>query len=386
MEELDMVRLERCDRKLQQREYDRNMKRFYRRRTKKEHADLVQKVHELERMLKPLLERSRIQKAAYRASRLGVLPWTDIAAGLREDQLLTTAQHKALKAQVQSYKATVHAMKAWVLANAVIPRGAVRLEATTPSWRSVSLLACPRTRLLGKDWITKRMLHNTDRMFRDQGFPPVDQDLLRYDVVVSCDGTTDIDDSTSGGPSVESIWGHQANWPYPEPPSRDTLQAYCTAMCSTLTLNHYRPIPPNTVVEADGHLQLHQMTTDYGEFTNVLTANFQESDNRYVVVAQSILDDEALAAVGAAPRRRLSYWADIFRLPSGQWRRRVLYFASQRCDDGDAPRSLTKEAHRWECELEHVPPPLQRTMLQQHVMNLWPGYIRQQYDAVCASK
>ncbi|KAF0706010.1 hypothetical protein As57867_006815, partial [Aphanomyces stellatus] len=110
---LDMNKLERCDRILRQREYDRHMKRLYRQKEKTERVDLLYEIDELSRVIESMLERRRMREAAKDTC----LSWKDIFMSLREESSLSSAQHAALKKQVHQCQALAQRMKTWVLLN-----------------------------------------------------------------------------------------------------------------------------------------------------------------------------------------------------------------------------------------------------------------------------
>ncbi|ETV63509.1 hypothetical protein H257_19568 [Aphanomyces astaci] len=48
------------------------------------------------------------------------------------------------------------------------------LNPSCPTWRDTSLPQRPKSRRMAKAWITQRMLHSTDAMFQQHGFPAWD--------------------------------------------------------------------------------------------------------------------------------------------------------------------------------------------------------------------
>ncbi|KAF0705488.1 Aste57867_7030 [Aphanomyces stellatus] len=351
-----MKRLERRNRVLKQREYDRHMKRLYRQKEKTERVDLIYEIDELSRVVESMLERRRVWEAT-KGTRVA---WKDICMGLREESGLSSAQHAALKEQVHQYKALAQRMKIWVLLNAM-PR--VALDGRVSTWRDVSLMAHPTSRQLGKEWIAKQLIHQTKAVFHTYGFPTKTENVFFFDLVVENE-------------SVEYIWGHQYDL-------RDGWEAFmtslCPNLCALLMLDLTHSVPLN-----DGSLYLHQMTTVAGEFINLIATSFQKHDGGSILVAQSVADDETIQLTNGSVVRHVSFWydealkstinairGDIYAQshPHGQWKRRTLLRQRRLRPLGWV--SLQEEGRYWGCDLTQVPPDLRESVFRRHVFQTY---------------
>ncbi|RHY81073.1 hypothetical protein DYB31_014485 [Aphanomyces astaci] len=118
---------------------------------KNEVNKLKQVIHQLELTKAITIARN----ASSKVNRM--LSWKDVAEALLCDRRLAESQHKALaKDQIQNKKHLLE-MYQWVLAQ-------------------VSL----QSRSLGKQWITRQMYHNRDRIFQQYGYPSLDTTAPEY--------------------------------------------------------------------------------------------------------------------------------------------------------------------------------------------------------------
>ncbi|KAF0701187.1 Aste57867_8338 [Aphanomyces stellatus] len=334
------------DKKLRRRVYLKNMRRIYRREAKEERAYLLNKVRELEQLLEPLHNRFLGTK----------LPWREVARAMDEERHHASKERNQLIAQAHSMDRLVFEMNTWVAAQMSLQG---ELGSHVPTWRERSLFANPQSRHLGKAWILQQMYHNTDRVFLEHGFPPKDHDFHLFDIVMA--------PPDDGGTHI--VMGMQHD--YMMPPDR--LATYCETICAMLRVNHMQfPLPPSTVGERDGAVLLHQMTTCFGEHINILTTSFDSSPTSSTVVAQEILADEAVSVTSEHRRRRRSYWAEVYRLPDGRWRRRFFLQLSLRlCGQAEEQAPLEEEELVWGVDLSHVPPEFKDAQFRHQVKNVW---------------
>ncbi|CAK4200373.1 unnamed protein product [Aphanomyces euteiches] len=94
---------------------------------------------------------------------------------LCEDRRLAQSQQRNLRKQLVKQEQLAKEMYAWVVANVSI-QTEKSLNTNTLTWRHVSLASNPTTRGLGKEWITKQMYHNTERIMLENGLPPFESD------------------------------------------------------------------------------------------------------------------------------------------------------------------------------------------------------------------
>ncbi|KAG9415077.1 hypothetical protein AC1031_008505 [Aphanomyces cochlioides] len=131
-------------------QHERQRHQIYRRTKKRERAELRATVAQLDDELKALTSNK---------SRDLLLSWKEVALAVQESNENAQSERQALKAQVARLRKVVQAMKGWVTAAVV---DTMSLDAMIPTWRNVTLLADPVSRILGKKWITERMFHHTD--------------------------------------------------------------------------------------------------------------------------------------------------------------------------------------------------------------------------------
>ncbi|KAF0694206.1 Aste57867_14899 [Aphanomyces stellatus] len=87
------------------------------------------------------------------------LPWRDVEVG-REASMT----NHALKDRVKRIEQVTSDLRSWVARMCIVPL--TPLDSGCPTWRDVTLLdSSPLSRQMGKDWIAKRMFHQTNRVF-----------------------------------------------------------------------------------------------------------------------------------------------------------------------------------------------------------------------------
>ncbi|KAF0718083.1 Aste57867_1908 [Aphanomyces stellatus] len=347
-------------RNTKRREYFKYIKRIHRQEELQERLLLRQQVLDLEQTLAPLIAQRPSWILSSRARESLLLPWKDIAIAMKTERELAISQRKALSAKVKAHKALMLSMKEWVACNSAL-HGV--LDGHVATWRNHSLPATPSARRLGMVWITEQMRHNTDRMFHRCGFPSISDDFALFDMQFALD--------TVG--EIQYVWGHQGDFEY-----RDDIDPdfFCRHMCAMLMPK--QPTPMDTVKEVGGHHFLHQLAVSDQVFVNVLTTSVRARD-RFVVMAQTITDDEALEVDPSLLVRRMAFWLEVVRDPvTGTWRRRSLYCNARQ------QASVEREAAQWGLGLQDVHPDFRESKLRHHVMRFWPTlrlHVRDLLDA-----
>ncbi|KAF0700845.1 Aste57867_8644 [Aphanomyces stellatus] len=322
-------------------------------RKKESNATLVQEIETLELRLRAMQNGDRPIAA--------ILSWRDVAMALELARESSSAMNRVLRYRVKAIEKLASNLRLWVASMSNVP---THLNPTRPTWRNVTLLADPTSRQLGKAWILRQMHHHTERVFQRYGFPA---DHVPFDVC-------EIDMCPTNG--ISYVFGIQRDLNMST--EMDLLDKYTHNMCYMLRVNFGHAISPHTVHEADGDILLHQLVSNFGEFSNVLTTSFRTAD-RFVVVAQSIQDDECVPGETQNFFRHRSYWAEIYQLQSDQWKYRFIYFLSQRRHRVGQYTPLEDEARVWGYDVSDVLPEVRERKFRHWVQTTWHG-LRVQHD------
>ncbi|KAF0700854.1 Aste57867_8653 [Aphanomyces stellatus] len=299
--EMDAATQKQLQKRLKRRGYIRKMMQQYREKERLEFAFLRSSAQQLEDELNAMLA-AAIPK--YDAS--AMLTWKEVATALEDEKNLVVMQKQALAEQVEDVQALVRDMSKWVAVHTGIP---VHPRASMPSWRDVTLFANPASRELGKEWITKQLFFNSERMFRDHGFPDVSGTYF-HDTTVSYS-----DDSFV----IVQRSQHEMD---PRVPTHLFLQYFTHKSCDAFMVNGLVKPDQCTIVEATDTTTLHRMTTWNNRRVNLLCGHFRDGPHRNVVVAQDIDDDETVD--DDRPQRRRKMWMERTELPSGRFVIRML--------------------------------------------------------------
>ncbi|CAK4085434.1 unnamed protein product [Aphanomyces euteiches] len=230
--------------KAKAREYNRRMKRLYRREEKLEMEYLQNKVRSLE-------------AALLDTKRAAVLSWKEVASALRENAMLSVTQNRALKAQVEEKQRVIDGMKAWIA------------SLQQPSWRNVALPFDPHVQILGKELLIKQMRHAKDNAFQNQAFPSKDQ-FVSLDIVCNSDN----------GVQVTLAW--QFCLPMQFSLAQDFLSRH---VCSFLMVGGlYSGDFPSMLVEPGSSKFIRRMESPKGEVIQVLCGLIQDPSSSTLVV------------------------------------------------------------------------------------------------------
>ncbi|CAK4186931.1 unnamed protein product [Aphanomyces euteiches] len=214
--------------KAKAREYNRRMKRLYRREEKLEMEYLQNKVRSLE-------------AALLDTKRAAVLSWKEVASALRENAMLSVTQNRALKAQVEEKQRVIDGMKAWIAS----------------------------LQILGKELLIKQMRHAKDNAFQNQAFPSKDQ-FVSLDIVCNSDN----------GVQVTLAW--QFCLPMQFSLAQDFLSRH---VCSFLMVGGlYSGDFPSMLVEPGSSKFIRRMESPKGEVIQVLCGLIQDPSSSTLVV------------------------------------------------------------------------------------------------------
>ncbi|RHY03143.1 hypothetical protein DYB25_011212 [Aphanomyces astaci] len=325
--------LAKMQRKIRKRGYMRTFMQVYRNRERCEVERLKAQVEELELDLaKRLVERkaARSEKTTKSSPLESELPWKEVAKAMYEmsQEVATTRrmlQHDAAEAEVVGLD-----LQGWA-----------PLSSRCQTWRDVTLLSHPRSRQLGKQWITQHMYHNANRIFQQQECPPA-----YYNII---DNSWDID--FSSGECYYIVERGHVDWNM----SLANVQSmFRNHMCSMFTIDAFCPLTTNTLAEASDNTVLHQLvasgeSSPVTQYVNLLGAEFNESHDRSVVVVTQIQDDEMAAhSATSLPQRS--------RMTCHRTRGRYVSIVSQQFTTRGGFVSMADEAREWGFDLSQVPP------------------------------
>ncbi|KDO25706.1 hypothetical protein SPRG_09005 [Saprolegnia parasitica CBS 223.65] len=101
--------------------------------------------------------------------RMRMLPWKDIAHGLRDETQVAVDKNRRLRDQLEYYTTMARVLGSWVAR--LSPTMQASMPPTPPNWHSVALPADAGARGLAMDWLMTRLYHNVDGTFEANAFP-----------------------------------------------------------------------------------------------------------------------------------------------------------------------------------------------------------------------
>ncbi|KAF0700838.1 Aste57867_8637 [Aphanomyces stellatus] len=328
---------------LQRRAYYRHKRRAYRFEEANERARLQDEVQTLVAHLEKVREEEGRRREASRRPSGGsktILSWENIAEALSDDRELSKAQNKVLLTQVKTYHVLARELRSWVVSHYALQS---ELGAQSQTWRDWSLPANAASRKLGKEWITNRMFHNTDRVFIDNNFPSIESGTtIEYDLEVD--------------PASDEITiFHFRSQIYLDMDMDEYLDKfYSTLFSLRCYVPQYSPDLPLVVAEIEENTREYGFITPRDEYVHVLFGEFRTAE-RCVLVMTQIQDDDALRGPYATcrQRRRLT-WHDIRQLPDGRLHRRA-YALQTTSFTAQAPAPWDDDAADYNVDLSSCP-------------------------------
>ncbi|KAF0684235.1 Aste57867_23760 [Aphanomyces stellatus] len=297
------------------------------------------------------------------AKRRGILPWFEVAKALGEPRRLAEGQRRALRQKLKEHAELVQAMHRWVMSmyqKLPLP--------TAFSWRSVTLLTSPESRQLGKEWITKQMLHNMERMFQEYQFPSMTSPAYVYDDEIVFDS----DVSHAGYTFISrrhveydgSVVRFEQVVPYIE----------ATFLALQCNIAKYSDATPKILHDTHDTIKQCAFVTAGNEYVNVIWTSVRSAD-RYVFVVQQIQDDEIIPSHVQVRQRNRMIWGEVCRNASGGCKTRGLALVSQIFSPSEGPVSLDDDAKEWGFDLTTCPEHLKEIRFPQ----LWKAEIERQH-------
>ncbi|KAF0698937.1 Aste57867_10459 [Aphanomyces stellatus] len=338
-------------RKIRKRGYMRTFMQVYRGREKEEVESLKRQVEDLELELARRLHAKQLAPGSGDSG--AELPWRDVAAAMEEMHHDGILEQRALEVESDDVRTVAFDLHGWV---ASFSRPSTSPNPRTQTWRDVTLLSHPRSRQLGKQWITQHMYHNADRVFALQECPPTQTTIIN--------NTWDIDFSGDCYYVVER--GH-VDWNMPLENVRSMFRNH---MCSMFTLDSFCPLTTHTLTETSDNTVLHQLVPPSShamyarypggpdaaaaaQYVNLLGGEFNQADRSIVVVTQ-IQDDELIAPCGDLTQRSRMTWLELYRESPHRTRGRYVSIVSQQFTH-ERYISMAEEVRGWGYDLSQVP-------------------------------
>ncbi|KAF0753818.1 hypothetical protein AaE_005573 [Aphanomyces astaci] len=266
----------------------RHMK--YRAGKKARALELLQTKDALEATVQSLQDRARSRKPT------SLLSWKSISVALKDSRDDSHRQNRDLRAQIHALQRLMSELGAWVDMTK-------ELNPSCPTWRDTNLPQHPESRRMAKAWITQRMLHSTDAMFQQHGFPA--WDAPQEDMDVWCDEDFTFSDMGIVCRSRRNYIDQQSL-----EDSISFIQNDCLAAVLILA-------PKDTVIVVvllityetqETSTQLNTVVTPTGEFVNILCAAFHQGPDRCTLVVRHIVQDDLHAHPSGCRQRSRTMW------------------------------------------------------------------------------
>ncbi|CAK4695335.1 hypothetical protein LEN26_001151 [Aphanomyces euteiches] len=337
--------VEDVEKRKRRRAYMRGMMKLYRDEFRIEMTYLRNREERLKRQISQLVRAKCPGGTAENV--LGPLSWNEVSLALKEDHQDASTTQKSLQKQVDEWRRVVETMQEWVQAHTTIPESP---NAAISTWRNTTLLADPIPRQLGKQWITKQMLHNADRVFQLYEFQAMDKPYDLYDLEAI--------PTLLGG--FEYIHRRQFDINHSV---ADLLALYRDTLGTLISPDaawHTK------VADEKCHgTKLHTLYNSNDEVMHLLSGAFPHGD-RTIFVVQEILHDELLPKIKPKQRHRM-LWYDILALSPSKTRLQCLYIYSQCVDVDGHPIPFEDEARSWGFDPSSYPPEIQEEKFREHV-------------------
>ncbi|KAF0697258.1 Aste57867_12030 [Aphanomyces stellatus] len=264
-----------------------------------------------------------------RATRAATLPlaWKDIAKELVHEAEAARTHGRALRRKIYEQLALLREMVHFVAAATSPTTVSTRFDPLSSAWRDFSLPSNPSSRTLAKDWISKQLYHNMDKMFEHYAFPRITSDeRVWFDMQITFPETGAVNVVRRQFDSNESL---------------DDIRGKMRENCFHIlhSIMAMRVSTGETLREQDGRTRLHSVITANREHINVLCGEFNRVGRVSFVLRQILQDDAAVHGedVPTTPfrKRHRLVWYDACELPNGCTRKRILILQSHSFVDGE---------------------------------------------------
>ncbi|ETW06928.1 hypothetical protein H310_03039 [Aphanomyces invadans] len=311
--------------KAKKREYNREKQRIFQAKLVQQMLSLRDEVAALEAQLAQLHMASSQRDDDMSGY---ALSWKDVAAGLEEDCKLVVDENRRLRRQRHGQRELLKTLQAWVN---VQTRHATALTAPTHTWRNVTLLASPESRVVGFDWITAHLYHNTEAVFQRYAFPSVAPEEISGDFAID---STDPD-------VMQYVWRYQKEM---DMPMEFVVECFRDNVWRSMMLGGFVVLHTEVLDNMPEKMIYRHTITSPDETVNYLGREYADGPDRVVFVGQNIHDD-AIVPSGSRQRNRMA-WVVLDRLTPCHTRVRILHLNSHFFTK-DGYVSLDDEARFW---------------------------------------
>ncbi|RQM21500.1 hypothetical protein B5M09_008248 [Aphanomyces astaci] len=184
------------DKTLARRRYFREKQREHRRKVYADEAFVKAQYEHLQSVLDGL-QAGRPSSVAPREASDGPLSWHSVATVFKREAHRVLKDRQSLVTQTQAYQSLMHAMQRFVMLNIPPP-----MSRSNDAWHSATLVADPRARNLGKEWLTQQMYHNIHEPFALLPAVRNEDEFVQYDFQAS----DEHDDSFTWMQRVQFTW------------------------------------------------------------------------------------------------------------------------------------------------------------------------------------
>ncbi|ETV78716.1 hypothetical protein H257_07562 [Aphanomyces astaci] len=272
------------DETLARRRYFREKQRKYRRKLIADGAAIEAEVFHLQSILDSLQAKSL---PSVRDTRDGPLSWHSIAMVFKSEAHRVLTVRESLVTQTKELEFFKRAMRRFVMMNIALP------VSRSNTWPSATLVADPRTRNLGKKWLTQQMYHTMHDAFAL--LPAANHDEEFY--------ALDLHESDKHDDQFTFLERLQCILPGTLASFRRFVESH--RMRDTMFANSHE-----VTEEVVANTRQFCTTTADGAFMNTLKGHFYEAD-RFVMVLRHVEDDEAHACYPMLRQRRYRSWTEV---------------------------------------------------------------------------
>ncbi|ETV68398.1 hypothetical protein, variant [Aphanomyces astaci] len=265
--------------------YFREKQREHRMKNRSKHSRLMQRVHDLEKLLR--LATMSTTKLPPRKRPLSnqsdlLLPWKVVADVMKQELEASEACQAILRDRIDMSVAVIRDMQRFA---------SLHDSLLQPSWRHMTLFANPESRHLGKLWITQHMYLNKDAVFQHFAFPPLSspERVQEYDLVFT---------------ESDCYYLLQRSHLTFDVPMEALRRMNHEHLCSLLLLADSTS-NDEKIDEPDMRYQV----TPLGECVNVVLGEFADGHHQCTHVVQQIQDDERRPH--SHRQRNRSTWSEI---------------------------------------------------------------------------
>ncbi|ETV78715.1 hypothetical protein H257_07561 [Aphanomyces astaci] len=271
------------DETLARRRYFREKQREYRRKLSADGAAMEAELVHLQLILDSLQAKSL---PSVREASDGPLSWHSIAMVFKSEAHRVLTDRESLITQTKGFRALIASMQRFVMMNIPLP------VSRSNTWPSATLVADPRTRNLGKEWLTQQMYHNIHEPFALLPAVRLDDEFFEFDF----QSPDEHDDPFTFLERLQCIL----------PGTLSSFRRFFETKVRDVLFED----PHEVTEEVVANTRLFCTTTADGDFINTLQGQFVEAD-RLVLVFRQVEDDEVHSCHFTLRQRSYRSWMEV---------------------------------------------------------------------------